>query len=88
MTKEKCYTVSFTFDVHDHSLQFPLKADVQLAASGVYMVTNIRGQHQEEGSLLPPIRLRKVEGRWIFVDMENSSRLSAAIGAAIDGHGF
>lgn len=84
MGQQKNYTVYFTYDVNDHSLRFPLKADVEIAASGVYNITNIRQDHQSEGALLPPIRLCKKEGVWIFEDTENAGRLCAAIGAAIE----
>lgn len=84
MAEQNSYTVSFTYDANDHSLNFPLKADVEHAAAGVYVITNIRQESNGDGSLLPPIRLRKEDGVWVFVDTETASRLSAVIGAAID----
>jgi hypothetical protein len=84
MEKQNSYTVYFTYDANDHALKFPLQAEVECAASDVYIVTNIRQEGHNDGSLLPSIRLRKENGVWIFVDTETASRLSAAIGSAID----
>ncbi|HXB09909.1 MAG TPA: hypothetical protein VNW04_22450 [Puia sp.] len=78
------YIVFFTYDVQDHALKFPLKAEVECIVPGVYTVTNIRPELQDEGSLLPPIRIRKENGSWIFVDNGQESNLSASIGRAID----
>jgi hypothetical protein len=86
MAKQLSYTVYFTYDVNDHSLKFPLRAEVEAIASGVYHITDIRQEGHGEGSLLPPIRLRKENGVWLFVDTETASRLSAAIGEAIDSY--
>jgi hypothetical protein len=85
MAEQKSYTVSFMYDVNDHSLKFTLKAEVGRSASGEYIITDIRQEGQSDGSLLPPIRLRKENGGvWIFTDTDMSSRLSTAIGEAID----
>lgn len=84
MVKQLSYTVYFMYDVNDHSLKFPLQAGVEAAASGLYHITNIRLEGQGDGALLPPIRLRRENGVWLFMDTETASRLSAAIGEAID----
>ena len=78
------HTVFFTYDVQDHGLQFPLKAEVKCTAPGVYTITNIRPESQEEGSLLPPIRIKKENGVWIFLDNGQASNLSGTIGRAIE----
>ena len=84
MSKKKSYTVYFTYDVNDHSLKFPLCAEVEGADSGAYTITNIRQEGQKHGALLPPFKVRKVGSIWKMVDTDTTSRLSAAIGAAID----
>jgi hypothetical protein len=84
MAEKKSYTVYFTYDVNDHSLKFPLRAEVEGAGSGVYTITNIRQEGQNDGALLPPFRVKKVEGIWKMVETDTLSRLCAAIGAAID----
>jgi hypothetical protein len=84
MSEKKSYTICFTYDVNDHSLKFPLCAEVKGADSGVYTITNIRQEGQKDGALLPPFRVQKEDGVWIMVDTGITSRLSAAIGTAID----
>lgn len=78
------HTVFFTYDVQDHGLQFPLKAEVRCTAPGIYTITDIRPESQEEGSLLPPMRIKKENGVWIFLDNGQPSNLSATIGRAIE----
>ena len=84
MAEKKSYTIYFTYDVNDHSLRFPLCADVESADSGVYTITNIRQDGQSNGALFPPIKVQKEDGIWKMMDTDLTSRLSAAIGAAID----
>jgi len=84
MSVRKIQTVRFVYDVNDHGLRFSLKADVESADAGAYIVTNIRQDHETEGSLLPPFRLCKRDGLWIIGETEIASRLCAAIGAEID----
>jgi hypothetical protein len=84
MAEKKSYTVYFTYDVNDHSLKFRLRAEVEGADSGVYTITNIRQEGQNDGALLPPFRVQKKEGVWKMVDTDTLSQLCAAIGAAID----
>jgi hypothetical protein len=84
MAEKKSYTIYFTYDVNDHSLRFLLCAEVEGADSGVYTITNIRQDGQHSGALFPPIRVQKEDGVWVIVDTDTTSRLSTAIGAAID----
>lgn len=77
-------TIYFIYDVRDHDLKFPLKAEVACSAPGIYTISNIRPESQDEGALLPPIRLRKENGVWIFIDNGQESNLSATIGRAIE----
>ena len=84
MSENKSYTIYFTYDVNDHSLKFPLCAEVEGAGSGVYTITNIRQEGQTGGVLFPPIKVHKEDGKWKMVDTDITSRLSAAIGGAIE----
>ncbi|HWB94781.1 MAG TPA: hypothetical protein VG605_23155 [Puia sp.] len=88
MENQKHHTISFTYDVHDHSLKFPLKADVLCTAPGVYTITNIRPNNHDTGELLPPIQLAKKDGRWVFLDTNQESNLSSTIGQVIDERGI
>ena len=84
MAKKKSYTIYFTYDVNDHSLRFPLRAEVEGADTGVYTITNIRQDGQDGDALLPPIQMQKEAGTWRMINMETVSHLGKAIGAAID----
>ena len=84
MAEKKSYTIYFTYDVNDHSLRFPLRAEVEGAGTGVYTITNIRQEGQHSGALLPPMQMHKEAGIWKMVDTKNTSVLGAAIGMAID----
>lgn len=88
MEGQKHHTISFTYDVHDHSLKFPLKADVLCTAPGIYTITNIRLNNHENGALLPPVQLAKKDGRWVFLDTNKESNLSTTIGQTIDERGI
>ena len=88
MENQKNHTIYFVYDVHDHSLKFPLKADVRCTAPGIYTITNIRLSNQDNGSLLPPIQLAKKNGQWVFLDNGQQSNLSTTIGTAIDELGI
>jgi hypothetical protein len=88
MDNQKHHTIEFVYDVHDHSLKFPLKADVECTAPDIYTITNIRLSNQENGALLPPIQLAKKNGQWRFVDNNQQSNLSTTIGHAIDELGI
>ena len=88
MESQKTHTIYFVYDVHDHSLKFPLKADVKCTAPGIYTITNIRLSNQDDGSLLPPIQLAKKNGHWSFSDNNQESNLSTTIGSAIDELGI
>jgi len=87
MAEKKSYTIYFTYDANDHSLKFPLRAEVEGADPGVYTITNIRQDGEDDknsGALLPPIQVQKEDGVWKIMETDTASRLSAAIGAAID----
>ena len=86
MGEEKRYKVYFIYDVHDHALKFPLQAEVERNGDGSYIVTNIRLRSEKEGSLLPPVQLKKINGVWIFADNGKESNLSKSIGMEIDEH--
>ena len=88
MENQKNHTIYFEYDVHDHSLKFPLKADVRCTAPGIYAVTNIRLSSQDKGALLPPIQLAKKNEQWVFLDNNQQSNLSTTIGGAIDELGI
>ena len=84
MERNVAHTINFNYDVQDHDLQFALKAVVRCTGPGVYTISDIRPESQDEGSLLPPIQLKKENGVWIFLDNGQESNLSRTIGQAIE----
>jgi hypothetical protein len=84
MEGNKPYIIFFTYDVQDHRLTFPLTAEVECTVPGIYTISNIRPESQDEGALLPPIQLKKENGAWLFVDNAQESNLSNSIGRAIE----
>lgn len=66
------------------SVEVQLKGTIEYLENGVYLVRDIRPAHKDTGSLLPPVKLQKVEGAWVHSDSLKSSNLSIAIGKALD----
>jgi hypothetical protein len=65
------------------SVEVELKGAIE-HSDGVYLIRDIRPAHKDSGSLLPPVKLKKVEGVWVHSDSLKSSNLSTAIGKALD----
>src|ERR1700722_13384689 len=86
MERKTPYSLLFTYDANDHALKFPLIAECEHTEPGIFTVRNIRPESQTEGSLLPPIRLTKKNGDWVFMDNGQTSKLSNCIGRAIEEH--
>jgi hypothetical protein len=84
MDSQSLHTINFVYDVHDHALKFPLKAEVEQISPGVFEISNIRPDSQDHGALLPPIQLTRKDNKWIFVGNGQESNLSLTIGQAID----
>ena len=79
------FSITFDFAADQGQLKIRLAADVEIHHSNVYyIVKNFRPPRQEATSVLPDIRIRKVNGRWVHTDSEKESMLSEAVGHAID----
>jgi|HubBroStandDraft_6_1064221.scaffolds.fasta_scaffold2306290_1 hypothetical protein len=77
--------ISFSLVLVD-SLHLRLKGKIDEQANGSYTITNIRRIEQENGSLLPPIQIKKKGDQWVHTDSEKETDLSLAIGQAIEEH--
>ena len=66
------------------SVEVELKGSIE-SSDGIYVIKDIRPAHKEAGSLLPPVKLKKVKGVWVHSDSLKPSNLSVAIGKALDG---
>lgn len=81
------FSVEFDFAADQGQFRIRLAADVEKHQSKLYyVVKNFRFRRQTSGSILPDIRIRKVENRWVHTDSEKSSDLSEAVGRVIDAH--
>jgi len=82
MKHEERNIIHFSFRLME-SVEVELKGNIE-RSDGVYLIRDIRPAHKEAGSLLPPVKLKKVKGAWVHSDSLKTSNLSAAIGKALD----
>lgn len=82
MKHEEKNIIHFSFRLME-SVEVELKGSIE-SSDGIYLIKDIRPAHKEAGSLLPPVKLKKVKGVWVHSDSEKSSNLSIAIGKALD----
>ena len=85
MKHDEKHIIHFSFRLME-SVEVQLKGTIE-KSDGVYFIKDIRPAHKEVGSLLPPVKLKKVEGVWVHSDSLKPSNLSMAIGKALDGNG-
>ena len=74
--------IHFTFRLME-SVAVELKGSFA-HSDGIYLVKDIRAAHKEAGSLLPPVKLKKVNGVWVHSDSLKPTNLSVSIGKALD----
>jgi hypothetical protein len=79
------YTIAFNFPVEDSRLVVPLTADVNVHHSEIfYVISNFRTGSDRKTSVLPDITIKKKNGRWVHLDSEKESHLSAEVGKHIE----
>jgi hypothetical protein len=62
-----------------------LLADVEWHHSNPhYVIDNFRTASDQEGPLLPTLKIKRKKGKWVHLDTERESQLSEAVGLAID----
>ena len=49
-----------------------------------YVVSDFRTAYQKEGSVLPALKIRKKQGKWVHLDTGKPTHLSEVVGKAID----
>lgn len=74
--------IHFSFRLME-SVEVELKGNIE-QSDGIYSIKDIRPAHKDSGSLLPPVKLKKVKGMWVHSDSLKPSNLSVAIGKALD----
>ncbi|MHA4811528.1 hypothetical protein ACX0G9_25760 [Flavitalea flava] len=79
------FTITFQYALDGSSIIVPLTAEVQgNPESPFYVVQNFHTQHHREGTVLPAVEIKRLEGFWVHRDSEKESLISQAIGLAID----
>jgi len=81
----RTYSIAFNFRLDNSNLTIPLNADIEVHHSETfYVVKNFRTPSQEERSILPDVRIKKVNGMWVHCDSGKETTLSEEVGIAID----
>jgi len=80
------FTISFIYEIIPESLQVHLSAEIEMTTIDTCSVRNIRRIDTNESPLLPILKLKNIDGKWIHSDSGKESNISKAVGAAIDRH--
>jgi hypothetical protein len=83
MSQQDRNIIHFVFRLME-SVEVQLKGTFEHPDDGIYFIRDIRPAHKDVGSLLPPVKLKKLEGVWVHSDSLKPSNLSMAIGKALD----
>ncbi len=78
------FTISFIYEIIPKSLQVDLTAEIEMSTRHACLVRSIRRINSTESSLLPPLNLTNVEGKWLHTDTGKDSKIATAIGESID----
>jgi hypothetical protein len=81
----RTYTIAFNFRLDQSNLTIPLTVDIEEHHSETfYVIKNFRTKSQKERSILPDVRIKKVNGMWVHCDSGKETTLSIEVGQAID----
>jgi hypothetical protein len=81
---KQTFSISFEF-LLERSILIDLTADVELYNSEpYYLIRNFRTPRLRGDAILPTLKIKRKEGRWVHLDTEKESHLSEAVGAGID----
>ena len=80
------FTISFTYDIKETSIQVDLCATIEMIDNNACIVRDIRRIDTKEPPLLPVLKLNKTEGDWVLADTGKESVIGSTIGEAIDRH--
>ena len=82
---QESYSIGFAFKLDDEELAVPLTATVEFdAGQQQYNIKNLRSLCAPNHDVLPDMRIKKVKGKWVYIDSERANNLSLAVGQAID----
>ena len=80
------FTIAFIYEIIPESLQIHLCAEIEMITTNTCFVRNIRRINTNESSLLPVLKLKNIEGKWVHSDSSKESNISKAVGEGIDLH--
>lgn len=80
------FTIAFTYEIIPESLQVHLCAEIEMITPDSCFVRNIRRINTKESSLLPVLKLKKMDDKWVHNDSSKESNISKAAGEGIDRH--
>ena len=80
------FTISFIYEIIPESLQVQLSAEIEMTTDDTCLARNIRRINTNESSLLPVLKLKNMDGKWVHSDSGKESNISRVIGEAIDRH--
>jgi hypothetical protein len=84
MIKKK-FAITFDYQLENSSVILQLIAVVELYhVKPYYLVNGISVLNRPGGAVLPDMKIRRLEGKWVHRDSDKESTLSAIAGAAID----
>lgn len=82
-------TIQFYFALDKGRLEVLLEADVEYDGPRIfYQVKNFRMPGSSSARILPDIKIKKRDGRWVHGDSGWHTELSEAVGKAIDKIGL
>jgi len=83
--KQNSYFIEFDIQLEKTPVFLHLSAQVELHHSTpYYVVSDFRTAYQKEGSVLPTLKIRKKQGKWVHLDTGKPTNLSEVVGKAID----
>jgi hypothetical protein len=83
--KQDSYSIEFDIQLEKTPVFLHLTAQVELHHSTpYYLVSEFRTANQKEGSVLPSLKIRKKQGKWVHLDTGKPTNLSEVVGKAID----
>jgi hypothetical protein len=84
MIKKK-FAITFDYQLENSSVILQLIAVVELYhIQPYYLVNGISVVNRPGGAVLPDMKIRRLDGKWVHRDSDKESTLSAIAGAAID----
>jgi len=80
------FTISFVYEIVPESMQVHLTAEIEMITHDTCFVRNIRRLNSTESSLLPVLKLKNMDGKWVHSDISKESNIGRTIGECIDRH--